>query len=54
MIQALRAIGKDNITDKHIDILKYELTEDDKITIYNEAKFSTSWIYKIIKKICEI
>jgi len=52
VIQALRTLGEENITEKEIQILSDELSNNDKKIILEETKFSTNWIYEIIKKIC--
>lgn len=52
VIQALKALGKDNIDDTHISIIKRRLTEEDKARILKEAQQSTIWIYDVIKRIC--
>lgn len=54
IIQSIKAIGKDNITDKHIQIIskfsrKY-VTED----MLEEAKSVPVWIYEVIKKVEKI
>ena len=53
LVQALKTLGKDNITKDTIDYLKEKLTEDEKTAALKEASESTSWIYKYIKQICE-
>lgn len=53
VIQALRALGKDNITNEDINKIGSLLSAEEKETLLKESKQSTSWIYKYIKKICE-
>ena len=53
VIQALRALGKDNITNEDINKIGLLLSAEEKETLLKESKQSTSWIYKYIKKICE-
>lgn len=53
LIQALKEIGKDNITSEHINILKNEFNDIEKNTILNESRNVSAWIYEIIKVICE-
>ncbi len=53
VIQAIRAIGKDKVTDKDISKMKTILSTQEKKCLLLEAKQSTAWIYKYIKKICE-
>ena len=53
VIQALKALGKDNIDDTIIIKLKNDLTDEEKTTTLLEAKAATSWIYEYIKQICK-
>ena len=52
VIQAIKSLGKDNIDNKKIQKISKGLTEEEKRKMLTEAKHSTAWIYKIIKKIC--
>lgn len=52
VIQALKALGKENITDEIISKIASTTTDDEKTKMFTEAKYSTSWIYDIIKEIC--
>lgn len=51
VIQALKALGKENIDDNVVVKLKKILSEDEKKNMLNEAKSTTSWIYEYIKLI---
>ena len=53
LIQALKALGKANVTDDIIHILSGKYSTLDKQLILREASESTDWIYSTIKKICE-
>lgn len=53
VVQALKALGKDNIDDTIINKLKNDLTDEEKTTALLEAKAATSWIYEYIKQICK-
>ena len=53
IIQALKALGKENITEEIIEKLKSNLTDEEKATALIEAKAATSWIYEYIKQICK-
>lgn len=53
IVQALKALGKDNIDDTIINKLKNDLTNEEKTTALLEAKAATSWIYEYIKQICK-
>lgn len=52
VIQALKALGKENITDEIISKIIQTTTDDEKATMFAEAKYATAWIYDIIKEIC--
>lgn len=53
VIQALKALGKENIDEKHINIIRNRLDDDEKKTILKEAQQSTMWIYEMVKRICK-
>ncbi|MBQ7119313.1 MAG: hypothetical protein IJO09_03775 [Oscillospiraceae bacterium] len=53
IVQALKALGKDNIDDTIINKLKNNLTAEEKTAALLEAKAVTSWIYEFIKQICK-
>ena len=52
VIQALKALGKDQINDSVITRLQSILTAEEKATMLSEAKTATAWIYDYIKQIC--
>ena len=52
VIQALKALGKENITNEIINKIIQTTTDDEKATMFAEAKYATAWIYDIIKEIC--
>ena len=53
VIQALKTIRKENKKKKTITKLTRILNSDEKTTMIEEAKYATSWIFEIIKMICE-
>ena len=53
IIQALKAPGRDNITEQTIVRLKKLLTYDEKFKMLTEAKSATSWVYEMIRVICK-
>ncbi len=53
LIQALKAIGKDNINNDIINKLKRHYKKIEKKDILEESKNTTIWIREVIKKICE-
>ena len=52
-IQALKALGKDNVSEQIICRLKKVLSEEEKEMMLTEAKSATSWVYEYIKVICK-
>ena len=52
VIQALKTLGKDGVTQDIIAKLKGTLSSEDKAIILNEAQTSTSWIFEFIREIC--
>ena len=53
LVQALKALGQEQITQEIIGFLSDKLTSEDKRTALQEAAESTDRIYDTIKKICE-
>ena len=51
VIQALKALGKENITDEIINQIASVTTGKEKTAMFVEAKYATSWIYDVIKEI---
>ncbi len=52
VIQALKTIGKDNITEKDIKHLRNILSKEQKENLLKESKSASKWIYSVIKKVC--
>ena len=53
VIQALKAIGKNNVSDTQMDIIRRRISDKDKTTMLKEARQATVWVYGLIKQICE-
>jgi len=51
LIQAIKALGQDNIKESDIRILKKRYAKADRTRILEESRNTVSWIYEIIKKI---
>ncbi len=49
VIQALKYLGKDFVTDKMIETIKRKLSESDKKRLFLDADLASGWIAKIIK-----
>ena len=52
VIQALKALGKDNIRNETVERIKAETTPDERKVMLTEAQYATAWIYEVIKTIC--
>lgn len=53
VIQAIKAIGRRNISQDDILHFRKTLNHEDKKTLLNEGIRTSIWIYEIIKEICE-
>lgn len=51
VIRAIKALGKNRITENEIKMISKKLTESEKETLFNESKYCTSWVFEIIKRI---
>lgn len=52
IIQALKALGKENVTDKEIRKLSKTLNRSQKQKMLLESRRVTAWVYEYIKQIC--
>ena len=52
VIQALKTLGRSNITPEVIQMLSEKLTDKDKQACLKEATESTDWVYDTIRQIC--
>ncbi len=53
VIQALKAIGEDQVGQAVISKLAHQLTDEEKAALLKEGQQATAWIYGIIKRICK-
>ena len=53
VVQALKAIGKDAVTEDDIDRLKTVLSAEEKKAALEESMNATRWVYEYLKKIGE-
>ena len=53
VVQALKALGKGNVTDKELQIISKLLSDEEKAQMLMEAKRVTAWVYELIRKICK-
>ena len=53
VIQAIKSLGKENITNEVIQKMRENLSEKERKDLMNESKSVPSWIYEVIREICE-
>ena len=53
LVQAIKAVGKDNISEDIILRLRERTDNLNKDIVLQEARYTTSWVFSVIKKICE-
>ena len=53
IIQVLKTLGPERILDWHIEQIKNQLTDDDKITIFKESRFTFKWMQPFLMRIAE-
>ena len=53
VIQAIKSLGKENITNEVIQKIRENLTEKERKDLMKESKSVSSWIYEVIREICE-
>lgn len=53
VVQAMKSLGKENLSTEIIENLKAKLSKQDKQKMLRETQFVTDWIYEVIKLICE-
>ena len=53
VIQAIKSLGKENITSEIIQKIRENLTEKERTDLMNESKSVPAWIYEVIREISE-
>lgn len=53
IVQAIKALGDNNINKKTVSILKRNLSNEEIKALVSETKYTASWIYKTIKMIAK-
>ena len=53
IVEALKTLGKENVNEKIISLLRYRLTQQEKDLIIRETTEVTSWVYDIIREVCK-
>ena len=53
IVESLKTLGKENVNEKIISLLRYRLTQQEKDLIIRETTEVTSWVYDIIREVCK-
>lgn len=53
VVQALKALGKDQVTESVLDIVRKYLGEDMCRKVLKDTSVTTDWVYDFIKKACK-
>ena len=53
VIQAIKSLGKENITREVIQNIRENLTQKERTGLMKESKSVPAWIYEVIREICE-
>ena len=53
IVQALKSLGKEHITDEIIEKIKEQIEPKMHEKILNDTQSTTVWVYEIIKQICK-
>ena len=53
VIQAIKSLGKENITNEVMQKIRENLTEKERIDLMNESKSVPACVYEVIREICE-
>lgn len=53
IVQAIKAIGKNNITSEVYNRIRFRTTENERKVLLEESRNIPSWMYSVIKQICK-
>ena len=53
VVRALKSLGRGRVSKEDIDEIRSRLSEEEKKRALEEARYTTSWIYDEIKRICK-
>ena len=53
VIQAIKALGKENIDEENLQKICRSLSAEERIDLFEETRHTTAWIYEAIKKVCK-
>lgn len=53
VIQALRYIGRANVTDKEIAILRRQMTDEDRRLFPKDLRYAPAWIAEILRRLAD-
>lgn len=53
VVQALKTLGEDNVNDTVLATLRAKLNSSERARAFREARYATSWVYEIIKRLAK-
>jgi hypothetical protein len=53
LVQALKTLGQNRIDDSVIATLRAKFDEKERVRAIREARYATSWVYEIVKRLAE-
>jgi hypothetical protein len=53
VIQAIKSLGKDRISNEVVQKIRENLTKEEKSDLMQESKSAPSWVYEVIREICK-
>jgi len=53
LVQALKTLGEENVKKSTLTALRKRLTEKDRKRAVREARYATSWVYEIVKRLAK-
>ena len=53
LVQALKTLGQNRIDDSVMDTLRARFDKKERVRAIREARYATSWVYELIKRLAE-
>ncbi len=50
IVQAIKTLGEENIREDDIRVIRESLTQEERVALKEECRFTSRWIYRIISK----
>jgi arsenate reductase-like glutaredoxin family protein len=53
VVEALKTLGKNNIDENIVAILKKKINAEEKSMLLKETTDSAAWIFDVVRRVCE-